>query len=266
MRLRLVVTVLLAALACLAGNAVADGDPASDILYTNDVYLPYDAPSASTAAALKQAVEAAYAHHFRVKVAVIASVADLGSVSLLWNKPTEYARFLGAEIKTYYVGPLLVVMPAGFGVYDGGRSVAAERRVLTSLSVGGSTAESLTRAAARAVVQLNRVGALRSRDITAPLVTPLTSTVAPGHRVPIKLAISDDSGWSRAVATVISRSGHVIATLKTPMSRVNPVRPVSVFWRVPPNLPTTGVRLCAFAVDPTGNQSKKDCVPVAISS
>jgi len=28
-------------------------------------------------------------------------------------------RFLGLELATVYVGPLLIVMPAGFGIYDG---------------------------------------------------------------------------------------------------------------------------------------------------
>ena len=50
---------------------------------------------------------------YRVKVAVIASGADLGAIPSLFGKPTEYSRFLGVELSMYYVGPLLIVMPAG---------------------------------------------------------------------------------------------------------------------------------------------------------
>lgn len=67
-------------------------------------------------------------------------------------------RFLGLELATVYVGPLLIVMPAGFGIYDGGRSTAAESRMLGKLPRPGRLADALTRAAANAVRKRARFG------------------------------------------------------------------------------------------------------------
>jgi hypothetical protein len=151
------------AVLCLAGTAVADGDPASDVLYTENAYLPYQAPSASAASALQRAIESAYSHHLRVKVAVIASEVDLGAVPSLWGKPSQYAKFLGTELEGFYVGPLLIVTPAGFGIYDGGRSVASEKRVLAAARVKAPDPDGLTRTAADVVGRLVRSGALARR-------------------------------------------------------------------------------------------------------
>jgi hypothetical protein len=118
--------IALALLLVVAPAAVADGDPASDTLLVQNVFLPYPAPSATAASALSRAVTTSYAKGFRVKVAVIATEGDLGSVPSLFNRPGDYAKFLGQELRLYYIGPLLIVMPAGYGVYDGGRSTAAE--------------------------------------------------------------------------------------------------------------------------------------------
>ena len=52
--------VLVAALAA-AGIARADGDPASDVLPTQDVYLPVAQPSADAAAGLTKSVAEVYA-------------------------------------------------------------------------------------------------------------------------------------------------------------------------------------------------------------
>src|SRR5581483_10522920 len=115
MRKALVFTLVLAAVAGLATSAArADGDPASDVLYFQDVFLPYAKPSAGAAKQLESAVAAANKAGFRIKVAVIQSEQDLGSVPSLFNRQDIYARFLGAELKLFYTQRLLVVMPAGF--------------------------------------------------------------------------------------------------------------------------------------------------------
>src|SRR5262249_50781056 len=74
----------------------------------------------------------------------------LGAIPSLFGKPTEYARFLGTELSMTYVGPLLIVMPEGYGIYDGGRSTAAEQAVLSKLAVDGSTKDALVASAAKA--------------------------------------------------------------------------------------------------------------------
>src|SRR5689334_5651000 len=55
-----------------------------------------------------------------IRVAVIASRSDLGSVTELWRQPQTYARFLDQELSLVDHGPLLVAMPGGFGYYDPG--------------------------------------------------------------------------------------------------------------------------------------------------
>ncbi len=120
-RCRQLAAVLLAVAATLGWAPVparADGDPASDVLATQTLYLPQDAgvPAARQAqlgALLSDAARAGY----RIRVAVVASPADLGSVTALWRQPQNYARFLGQELGLVYRGPLLVVMPDGYGLY-----------------------------------------------------------------------------------------------------------------------------------------------------
>jgi hypothetical protein len=255
---------LFVAFACAVGTAAADGDPASDVLYTENVYLPYEAPPSAAATALKKVVESAYVRHYRVKVAVIASQVDLGAVPSLWGKPALYAKFLGTELQTFYVGPLLIVMPSGFGIYDGGRSVAAEKRVLESASVKGTDSESLTRTAADVVGRLLRARALRSRDIKAPFAYAFPAAVHRGQVTRLKFGVSDDSAWSKVTAQVIV-AGHVIKTLKTPLTRVTPVKPVELRWKVPRSLPKKGLRLCVVAADAAGNRSAKNCGPLTVS-
>ncbi len=93
----LAVAAALAALAA-AGTATADGDPASDFLIQQDVFLPYPPPSPAAEHALDAAVRSVSAKGDRVKVAVIASRQDLGAVPSLFGHPQQYASFLAAEI------------------------------------------------------------------------------------------------------------------------------------------------------------------------
>jgi hypothetical protein len=262
-RMRASLALLLVACGCLAETAAGNGDPASDVLLSENVYLPNEAPSASAAKALNRAVEAAYVHHFRIKVAVIAGQIDLGTVPSLYGKPMEYAKFLGTELESLYVGPLLIVMPAGFGIYDGGRSVAAEEHVLESMSVRGPDSESLTRTAGDAVDRLVSSRALRSKDIRAPFVAALPLTVHRGAVARLAFRVGDDSGWSRIVARVMVKS-RVIATRRSRLLRVTPSKPVSLRWRASRNLPNRGVRICVVAADAARNRSAKTCSLVRV--
>ena len=134
----------LAAVLVLASSAVAfgvaparaDGDPASDILLVDNVFLTYSvdvSPEAKTA--LQQEVARLNKHGFRVKVAVIADPADLGAVPSLFGKPQLYAKFLGTEISFQYTNRLLVVMPNGFGFWRQRKSVVREKKVLARVKV-----------------------------------------------------------------------------------------------------------------------------------
>ena len=113
--------------------ARADGDPASDVLATQQLFLPRDAAmpptqQAQLAALLQEAARSRYP----IRVALIASATDLGSVTALWNQPQNYARFLGQELGLIYHGPLLVVMPSGFGLYHLPHPATAEHALTDS--------------------------------------------------------------------------------------------------------------------------------------
>jgi hypothetical protein len=144
-RLFLVALASLAILALSAGHAAADGDPASDVLLAQSMFLPPDAPVPSTQAAeLQQLINQAARADYPIRVAVIATAADLGSVTALWSKPQSYAEFLAQELSLVYRGPLLIVMPIGLG-FSGAHAqrVPADLRTLipgTALGTAAITA------------------------------------------------------------------------------------------------------------------------------
>jgi MYXO-CTERM domain-containing protein len=104
--------------------ARADGDPASDFLLTYQVFYPYytNTPKA-TLEQLKETVADANKRGYKIRVAVITSPYDLGSVSALWEKPKAYAGFLAEELAFVYRGRLLIVSPKGYGYNEGTRRV-----------------------------------------------------------------------------------------------------------------------------------------------
>jgi hypothetical protein len=123
------IALLVAAAAGLATGARADADPASDMLYTGDVFLPYARVSPAAADDLRTAVRDARSDGKPIKVAVIATKRDLGGVPTLFGDPRYYARFLGAELQFLYSGKLLVVMPQGAALSERGKLIA-DRSVL----------------------------------------------------------------------------------------------------------------------------------------
>jgi hypothetical protein len=134
--------------------AAADGDPASDVLLSQPVFVPWDAGASPLAASrLRSVVEAAARAGYPVRVAVVASAADLGSVSQLWRRPQAYAEFLGAELSLATGGAVVVVMPDGTGVF---RSGLRSDQVRTALAKARGTArgESLLAAGETAVAAL----------------------------------------------------------------------------------------------------------------
>jgi len=112
----LALVVLLVASTFKPTTASADGDPASDYLYGQWAFVPAGTDAAQQLRLDRTVAEARH-REFPIKVAVIASPGDLGSVGSLWNQPAAYARFLGTELSLIFHGPLLVVMPSGLGLY-----------------------------------------------------------------------------------------------------------------------------------------------------
>jgi hypothetical protein len=131
--------------------AQANGDPASDVLITQQVFLPFEAPiSKSASDGLTKTVAAANERGFRIRVAVIAFTGDLGTAVSLWGHPQDYAKFLGSELAFAYSNRLLVAMPAGFGFYRGRKPTAKEQRLLAKLKPG-KTPTALTESTTQAV-------------------------------------------------------------------------------------------------------------------
>jgi cytochrome oxidase Cu insertion factor (SCO1/SenC/PrrC family)/thiol-disulfide isomerase/thioredoxin len=153
--------------------ARADGDPGSDVLVYQDLFAGSDAGlSVQQQVQLGDLLKTAAREGFPVRVAIIASPFDLGSVTELWRQPREYARFLGIELSLAYKQRLLVVMPNGFGFNWPGHSAAPGYRALGGIPIGSGGA-GLFNAAEAAVGKL----ALAS-GVKLPSVAPLAGASA----------------------------------------------------------------------------------------
>jgi hypothetical protein len=166
---------LLLALVVAAGAAQAaraDGDPASDYLVGAKVFLPYDAKfPPKQSAQLTALVAAANEAGYTIRVAVIWSDYDMGSVTALWRKPRTYARFLGLELGFVYKQRLLIVMPNGFGFSWRKHPSASEYALLSKIRIPPGAPGLLT-AAATAVTKLaaaDGVGVTAPARVTTPV-------------------------------------------------------------------------------------------------
>jgi hypothetical protein len=116
--------------------AQADGDPASDYLYTRETFVPYDLTiDAQAKRDFVAAVRTANRNHFGIRVAIIGNAFDLGAIPSLWRKPRTYARFLGAELAFVYKQRVLIVMPNGFGFYWKGHAATAAYAALQGIRI-----------------------------------------------------------------------------------------------------------------------------------
>ena len=173
--------VLALALAALApGVARADGDPASDVLYTQGVFVPQDAGvPAADVTRLAALVRESRRAGSPVKVAIVASSYDLGSVTALWRRPQTYAHFLGVELSLLYRGRLLTVMPNGLGVYHHGQPVARESAVLRGVAVDRGNL------AATAATAVRRLAAADGHRLAVPAAAPAESSAGGGRTSPV---------------------------------------------------------------------------------
>jgi hypothetical protein len=154
-------TLLLALLAIAAGalgglpsEAAADADPPSDVLLTQNAYTPYTLTDQELNSALNQVADEANKKGYKIRVAVIGALNDLGSVPDFFDKPMPYARFLASELSfgRKNTRPLLTVQKAGFGYVN----IGPERRVLAKIDIpSDADANTLTRIAIDAVPKLS---------------------------------------------------------------------------------------------------------------
>jgi hypothetical protein len=149
MRRTLLATAAVALLAVPVARA--NGDPASDVLLTQQVFIGPEVPiSSADQDELLNTVAAANERGFKIRVALIAFTGDLGTAVSLRRHPQSYAKFLGSEIAFVYTNRLLIAMPSGFGFYRGRKPVAKEQRVLRRIRPG-KTPVALARSTTRAV-------------------------------------------------------------------------------------------------------------------
>lgn len=135
--------------------ARANGDPASDYLLVQSIFLPFNAKvDPDVTAKLSDTVHEADQAGFRIKVAVIGTRYDLGTAFSLYNNAQKYAEFLGLELSFQYRDRLLVVMPNGFGYSIDGRADARGIRTVKGLPGPGKDATRQVEAATDAVRKL----------------------------------------------------------------------------------------------------------------
>jgi len=181
--------------------ARADGDPASDVLATQALFLPQNAGATpAQRAQLTGLLQTAAKRGYPIRVALVASRADLGSVTALWRQPETYARFLGEELAFVHKGPLLVVMPNGFGLTQLGRPLPSQ--ALTGLGAPGAGL------AGAAIAAVHGLAAAAGHPL------PVSSVQAPRAR-----------GSSDATAWIVLAGGAVAIAIAWGLSlRARPLR------------------------------------------
>jgi len=247
-----------------AGSALADGDPASDFLSERDYYTPFPPPSPQSTSSLLSAIDAVKARGDRVKVAVIATKTDLGSVPSLYGQPAAYAKFLATELSALYRGPLLVVMPAGFGFSEAGKTKIGADATLRKLAIGGPNPDALMLSAADAVAALERGGALHFKDTVKPEANTFPTKAFAGERVALAYAVFDDSGRAKISLVVDSPRRVQVARFNVPLRKVVGTKRYIVIWRVPARFAHEVLALCIQATDATGNTSRRTCATLSV--
>jgi hypothetical protein len=164
-----------------ATAARADGDPASDVLATQPLFLPQDAgiPLAQQNQ-LTALLGAAATSGYQLRVAIIASRTDLGSVTELWRQPQTYARFLGQELSLVYRGQVLVIMPDGFGLESLNLAAPVDRSALAGVTIpaGGMGLGTV------ALTAIQRLADASGHSVPIPAVAA-TTHAASGDTVPV---------------------------------------------------------------------------------
>ena len=176
------------------GTARADGDPGSDVLVYQSLFVTSSAGvPVSTQVALDGLLAQAKRAGVPIRVAIIAHPADLGAVGELWGKPRAYARFLGYELSLSYKQRLLVVMPSGFGVSWPKHSTQGAYRALAATRVPTGS-NGLAGAAESAVIAVARsAGVTLHAPPTAASGSPANPSGAPARAAPAQTSAGGSS-------------------------------------------------------------------------
>jgi hypothetical protein len=132
-------------------------------------------------------------------VALIGSRLDLGAVTSLWRQPQRYAQFLSQELFYVYKGPLLIVMPNGYGIAKLGKPQPADSKELASLPDARGELANLPWAAIGALVAL-----ADARGIVAT-IPPAPSTKSRNNHDRIAIIVAFAALLSAAIAIELVR-------------------------------------------------------------
>jgi len=182
--------------------ALADGDPASDVLLGDNVFYPYSpAVPRSLQVTLSAVAAKAKAQGFALKVALIAAPTDLGVIPDLFGKPQPYAKFLDQEISFTSRQRLLVVMAAGYGLegFDAPAQAAARGLPLPA----GRTSTDLARAALIAVPRLAAASGHPIRGV--PGVPAAGGDGGSGSRAPLAIGLAAAALLVAAALVILRR-------------------------------------------------------------
>jgi hypothetical protein len=195
---RLLVLVLVLAALCSPTGAHANGDPASDYLLVQKLFLPFTAKIDRTKVKQLDAVlNAAETAKFPIRVAVILSPSDLGTAFSLYRKPQNYAEFLGLELAFVYRGRLLVVMPNGYGYSVKGVPDPKATKILKPLPPPG---RDVTKEVVGAEAAVRTLATAAGRRLVVPKVAGSSST-----RDRITIAAAATAGIALFAAVVLYR-------------------------------------------------------------
>lgn len=186
------------------GEVLANGDPASHVLPSREVFVPFD-PSLCSAAGrrLDALTEETRKAGYPIKVAVIPTAEDLGTVYRLFGRPQEYARLLARELPSELFREqegrrsyrLLVLMPGGIALNKAGPK---ESRVLMRISVGPEASkEELARLAIEVVSRLSRAAGHR-------VASPRPKPECPDIEIDSSSSPSSDGGSLGTVLIVVA--------------------------------------------------------------
>jgi cytochrome oxidase Cu insertion factor (SCO1/SenC/PrrC family) len=239
------------------GVARADGDPASDYLVANQVFLSSQSTGPLPAQRqLVAAVAAANRAGFAIRVAVIATEYDLGSVTELWRQPRTYARFLGVELSLVYRRQrLLVVMPNGFGFNWPGHATAPTYRLLATVPLGIGAGAGLASAAEAAIRRM-----ARASGVALPPSQPAAGvgSMRPGGAGTLTIigAVAGGIAALFAVAVLVTRARRRLAPRRER-------RPRALRWAMPGLVVLCGVAVAVpiLAV----SRSRRSSAPTAYS-
>jgi hypothetical protein len=163
---RLAALVVVIVCLCAPSAARANGDPASDYLLAQNVFLPFTTKiDQNEVKRLDALLRESQKADFPIRVALILSPPDLGTAFSLFRKPQKYAEFLGLELSFVYRERLLVVMPNGYGYAVNADPDPKASAVLKKLPPPGRDA---TKEAQAAIVAVQRLADSEGRRLAAP--------------------------------------------------------------------------------------------------